>query len=75
MADVLDVEAVALDDESELLVLAEALAVLLVVKPSDESAEAMAATSGLTLLESDEASEDICMPGVWLVLVVCPSAW
>ena len=72
--DVLDAESVELEDESELVVLADALAVLSVVKPSDESAEAMAAASGLTLFESDEASEAMGMPDVWL-LVVCPFAW
>ncbi|MEX3977474.1 hypothetical protein AB4Y45_00660 [Paraburkholderia sp. EG287A] len=71
----LDVESVELEDESELVVLADALAVLSVVKPSDESAEAMAAASGLTLFESDEASEAMGMPDIWLVLVDCPSAW
>lgn len=75
MADVLDVESVELDDESELVVLADVLAVLSVVKPSAESAEAMAAASGLTLFESDEASETMGMPDIWLLLVVCPSAW
>ncbi|MEX3965026.1 hypothetical protein AB4Y42_22890 [Paraburkholderia sp. EG286B] len=71
----LDVESVELEEESELAVLADALAVLSVVKPSDESAEAMAAASGLTLFESDEASEAMGMPDSWLVLVFCPSAW
>ncbi|MEX3949220.1 hypothetical protein AB4Y40_15925 [Paraburkholderia sp. EG287B] len=71
----LDVESVELEEESELAVLADALAVLSVVKPSDESAEAMAAASGLTLFESDEASEAMGMPDSWPVLVFCPSAW
>ncbi|MEX3692606.1 hypothetical protein AB3X91_26680 [Paraburkholderia sp. BR14263] len=75
MDDVLDVEPAELDEESEPVVLADALAVLSVVKPSDESAEAMAAASGLTLFESDEASEAMGMPDIWLVLVDCPSAW
>jgi hypothetical protein len=35
----------------------------------------MAAASGLTLFESDEASEAMGMPDIWLVLVDCPSAW
>ncbi|WP_028202611.1 hypothetical protein [Paraburkholderia nodosa] len=75
MDDVLDVEAVEPEEESELVVLADALAVLSEVKPSDESADAMAAASGLTLFESDEASEAMGMPDIWLVLVDCPSAW
>jgi hypothetical protein len=57
--DVLD-ESVELDVESVLdvpAVLVDALAVLSVVRPSEESAEAMAAASGLTLFESDEESE------------------
>ena len=71
----LDVESVVLDEESELVVAADALAVLSVVKPSAESAEAMAAASGLMLFESDEASDAMGMPDIWLLLVVCPSAW
>ncbi|MEM5399055.1 MULTISPECIES: hypothetical protein [Paraburkholderia] len=42
---------------------------------SDESAEAMAAASGLTLFESDEGFEAMGMPDIWLMLVDCPSAW
>lgn len=75
MADVLDVESVELDEESELVVLADALAVLSVVKPSDESAEAMAAASGLTLFESDEASDAMGIPDIWPLFAVCPCAW
>jgi hypothetical protein len=58
--DVLDVELVELDVESVLAVLEdvlEVLDVLLVVRPSDWSAEAMAAASGLTLFELDESFE------------------
>jgi hypothetical protein len=75
--DVLD-EPVELDDESVLDVLAvlvDALAVLSVLRPSDDSAEAMAAASGLTLFESDEASEAKgTTPDVELLLELCPFA-
>jgi hypothetical protein len=54
--DVLDVELVELDVESVLAVLVDALAVLSVVRPSDSSAEAIAAASGLTLFVPDDAS-------------------
>jgi hypothetical protein len=75
--DVLD-EPVELDDESVLDVLAvlvDALAVLSVFRPSDDSAEAMAAARGLTLFESDEASEAKgTTPDVELLLELCPFA-
>lgn len=56
----LDVEPLELDVESVLDVLAdvlEVLDVLPVVRPSDWSAEAIAAASGLMLLEPDESFE------------------
>jgi hypothetical protein len=58
----LDVESVELDVEAVLAVLEEALEVLdvlSVVRPSDASAEAMAAASGLTLFEPDEAPDAV----------------
>lgn len=76
--DVLDVEPEELDVASVLDVLVDAAAVLLSdVSPSDESAEAMAATSGLTDPEPDELVEESPeSPDVWLVPVDCPaSAW
>jgi hypothetical protein len=75
--DVLD-EPVELDDESVLDVLAvlvDALAVLSVLRPSDDSAEAMAAASGLTLFEPDDESEAKgTTPDVELLLELCPFA-
>jgi len=72
---VLDVESVVLEVEPVLAVLVDAL-VLSVLSPSEESAEAMAAASGLTLSEFDEASEASGMqPDVELLPDVCPFAW
>ena len=68
--DVLD-EPVELDDESVL----DVLAVLSVLRPSDDSAEAMAAASGLTLFEPDDESEAKgTTPDVELLLELCPFA-
>jgi hypothetical protein len=73
--DVLDVESVELDAESVLAVLVDALEVLSVVRPSEESAEAIAAASGLTLFESDEESDAKgTTPDVELLLELCPFA-
>jgi hypothetical protein len=73
--DVLDVEPVELDVESVLEVLevlVDVLAVLSVVRPSDASAEAMAAASGLTLFVPDEASDAVVVsPDVELL----PTFW
>ncbi len=71
----LDVESVELDAESVLAVLVDVLEVLLVVNPSDSSAEAMAAASGLTLFEPDEPFEamDVSVD-VESLLVFCPFA-
>ena len=75
MDDVLDAEAVELDEASALVVLVDVPDVLSVVNPSDESAEAIAAASGLTLFESDESSEAMGMPCTWLLPEFCPCAW
>ncbi|RQH02961.1 hypothetical protein [Paraburkholderia dinghuensis] len=73
--DVLDVESVELDAESVLLVLVDVLEALPVVSPSDSSAEAMAAASGLTLFEPDESFEAMDVsPDVELLLAFCPFA-
>jgi hypothetical protein len=74
--DVLEVELVELDVESVLLVLVDVLEVLSDVMPSEASAEAMAAASGLTLLESDESSDAMgTTPDVEFPLVLSPWAW
>ena len=71
----LDDESLELDDESVLAVLVVALVdVLSVVMPSDESAEAIAAASGLTLSVPDEASEAIGAD-IWLPPEFCAFAW
>lgn len=74
----LEAESVEPDVESVLVVLAvlvEALDVLDVVSPSEESAEAMAAASGLTLFEPDVESEaESKLSDAVLLLEFCPLA-
>ncbi|PVX78770.1 hypothetical protein C7402_11343 [Paraburkholderia unamae] len=71
MDDVLDVESLLLAVESVPVVLVAVLVLLSVLRPSDESAEAIAAASGLTLSwfdeESDASGVDIrLLPEFWL---------
>lgn len=69
----LEVEPVVLDVESVLAVLVDALVVLFVVRPSDASADAMAAASGLTPFVPDEASVAVAASlDVELLLTFCP---